>query len=267
MPSAKKNAAGLPWQRNLYILLFSQIITMIGFSSVFPFLPLYVKSLGSVTGLSIETLSGMVFSGQAVSMMIASPIWGALADRWGRKLMVVRATFGGAVVLCLMAFVHSAEELVLLRMVQGTITGVVGAANALVAATAPREQAGYAMGLMQVGTAVGIGLGPMLGGMVADAYGYGSAFYVTGAMLAIAGLIVVLGVQEPQAAAAGRPNGSARFWRDWRRILSTPGVRVVYGVRFINQMGRMIYVPVLPLFVLTLLDRPDRVNSFTGLMV
>jgi len=136
------------WERTLYILAFSQFITAIGFSSIFPFLPLYVKSLGSTTGLSIELLAGLVFSAQAFTMMIASPIWGGLADRFGRKLMIQRASFGGTVLLFIMAFVTSAEQLVALRAIQGLITGTVAANNALVASIAPRERTGYAMGML-----------------------------------------------------------------------------------------------------------------------
>jgi MFS transporter, DHA1 family, multidrug resistance protein len=80
-------------------MVFCQTITSIGFSSIFPFLPLYVKSLGSAASLNTDFLSGLVFSCQAFTMMVASPFWGTLADRWGRKLMVERAMFGGALLL------------------------------------------------------------------------------------------------------------------------------------------------------------------------
>jgi len=84
-------------------------------------------------------------------MMLASPVWGALTDRHGRKVMVERSLFGGSVLMLLTAFARSAEELVILRAAQGLVTGTLAAVNALVAATAPRERAGYAMGLLQVG--------------------------------------------------------------------------------------------------------------------
>lgn len=256
-----------PWQRTLYIILFAQMITAIGFSSVFPFLPLYVKSLGAVTRLNIELLAGLVFSGQAFTMMIASPIWGALADRWGRKLMVERAMFGGALVLGMMAFVRSAEELVLLRAIQGLITGTIAAANALVAATVPRERTGYAMGLLQVGMGCGVGIGPVIGGAVADAFGYRAAFYVTGVLLAIGGTIVHFGVEEQFAAPQSIKGNRLGFWAEWRHILSAPGVMMTYSLRFMNQMGRMIFIPILPMFVLGLIANPERVNSFTGLVI
>jgi len=255
------------WRKTLYIMVFCQVITSIGFSSIFPFLPLYVKSLGSVTSLGTEMLSGLVFSSQALTMMIASPIWGAVADRWGRKLMVERAMFGGALILGLMAFVRSAEELVLLRAIQGMITGTIGAANALVASIVPRERCGFAMGLLQVGLGAGVGLGPIIGGAVADAYGYRAAFYVTGALLATAGVIVAIGVKEhfvPPARTGGRKPG---FWREWRHILSAPGVVGTYALRFLDSLSRMAFIPILPLFALELMDEASRVNSFTGLVI
>ena len=256
-----------PWRKTLYIMVFCQVITSIGFSSIFPFLPLYVKSLGAVTSLGTDVLTGLVFSCQAITMMIASPIWGALADRWGRKLMVERAMFGGAVLLGLMAFVRSAEELVLLRTVQGLITGTIGAANALVAAMVPRERTGYAMGLLQVGLASGVGLGPIIGGAVADAFGYRAAFYVTSALLAVAGTIVAAGVKEhfvPSEWAGGRKPG---FWKEWRHIFSAPGVLPTYALRFLDSLARMAFIPILPLFALELLSEAERVNSFTGLTI
>jgi len=262
-----KRPNAVTWKRTLYIMFCAQMISMIGFSSIFPFLPLYVKSLGSVTRLSTELLSGLVFSSQAFTMVIVSPIWGALADRWGRKLMVERAMFGGAVILAMMAIVRSAEELVVLRAVQGMITGTVGAANALVASTVPREKAGYAMGLLQVGMGLGLGLGPVIGGAVADAFGYRAAFYVTAALLAMAGIVVFFGVQETFSASSSTQGKRPGILSEWPRLLSSPGVVMLYSLRFINQMGRMIFIPILPMFIMSLIDSPALVNSLTGLTI
>jgi len=255
------------WERTLYIMFFAQMISMIGFSSVFPFLPLYVKSLGTVTSMSEEFCAGLVFSGQAFSMMIASPIWGSLADRWGRKVMVERAMFGGAVIISMMAFVRSAEELVVLRMIQGLITGVMGATSALVAATVPRGKTGYAMGLMQVAMGLGLGLGPVIGGLVADAYGYQAAFYITGALLAIAGVVVLFEVDEQFVPQESVGKKRLNIFAAWQRVLISHGVRLVYMLRFINQMGRIIFIPILPVFIISLIDNPGRVNSFTGIVI
>jgi DHA1 family multidrug resistance protein-like MFS transporter len=254
------------WRRTLYIMVFCQFMTAIGFSSIFPFLPLYVKSLGSVTSLGSDLLTGMVFSSQALAMTIASPFWGAVADRWGRKLMVERAMFGGAVILLLMAFVRSAEELVILRTIQGLITGTIGAANALVAAVVPRGRTGYAMGLLQVGIGMGVGVGPVIGGATADAFGYEMAFYITSVLLAVAGIIVHWGVRENFQPAV-RSDGKHGFLAGWWHILAPPGVLATYSLRFLDSLARVAFVPILPLFALELMADGSRVNSFTGLVL
>lgn len=254
------------WRRTLYIMVFCQLITSIGFSSIFPFLSLYVKSLGSTTSLGTELLAGLVFSCQAVTMTIASPVWGMVADRWGRKPMVERAMFGGAVILLLMAFARSGEELVVLRAVQGLITGTIGAANALVAAVVPRERTGYAMGLLQTGIGVGVGVGPVIGGAAADLFGYQAAFYVTSALLAVAGVIVHWGVKERFEPLA-RPAGRRGVLAGWRQILTARGVAATYSLRFLDSLARMAFVPILPFFALELVADDSRVNSFTGLVI
>lgn len=266
-PLSEKEVTFDSGQRTLYIVLFAQMITAVGFSSVFPFLPFYVKFLGAASRLSIDLLTGLVFSSQAFTMMIASPLWGGLSDSWGRKLMVERAMFGGALLLGLMAFVRSAEELVVLRTIQGLITGTISASNALVAAAVPRNRTGYAMGLLQVSMAIGVGAGPVIGGTIADTFGYRAAFFVTSALLLAAGALVFFGVEEhfePEKSAGGRKKG---LWRRWPGILSAKGVMMVYGLRFMNELGRNILIPIMPLFFMSLITRTGLVNSFTGLAI
>ncbi len=256
-----------PWQRTLYIMFIAQLLTAIGFSSIFPFFPLYVNQLGSAYGLNLEMLAGLVFSSQAFTMMIASPIWGALADRYGRKLMVERAMFGGSVILLLMAFVHSAEQLVLLRAIQGLVTGTVAAANALVASVTPREHAGYGMGLLQVGQGAGVALGPVIGGVVADHYGYAAAFYVTAVLLLLGGVLVLWGVHEPFERRPAKEKGGKGLVAAWQEIFTFPGVPVTFILQFLSQLGTNLLTPILPLFIPTVLGPSQDVNTFTGLVV
>ena len=95
-----------------------------------------------------------------------------------------------------MAFVPNAEMLVLLRTLQGFLTGTVSAGNALVAASAPRNRVGYAMGLLQLGLGSGVAIGPFIGGLLADAFGYRATFIVTAGLLTLSGLMVTFGVKE-----------------------------------------------------------------------
>ncbi len=234
------------------------------FSLIFPFLPLYVQYLGTHMGPSLEFWAGMAFSSQAITMALASPIWGALSDRYGRKVMLERAMFGGAVLLCLMAFVRSAEELALLRAIQGLITGTVSAANALVAGEAPRERIGYAMGLLQVGFWGGVAVGPLIGGILADAWGFRIPFVVTGALLAISGFLIWFGVHEqfnPALSTSLRVRG---FLSGWKELLCRPGIRITYTMRFVATVGQTLIQPIAPLFIQSLLSSGAPVGTFTG---
>lgn len=263
----QKSASPKFWERTLFILAFNQLASAAGFSSIFPFLPLYVEELGSTTGLSIELLSGLVFSGQAFAMMLASPVWGNLADRFGRKLMIQRASFSGAILLLLMAFVRSAEELVLLRTIQGLVTGVVAANNALVASIAPRKRSGYAMGILQMALGVGVAIGPMIGGAIADAFDYNAAFYVTSALLLLAGLVVTFGVKEPQRQEGSTTAERTPFFQEWKFIFRTDGVSITFLLRFLTQMGRMMVIAILAFFARELILNENQLNSTVGLMI
>ena len=263
----QKLRAVAPWQRTLAIMFVAQLLTAVGFSVIFPFLPLFVTELGSRTALSVEFLAGAVFSAQAITMMIASPFWGAVADRYGRKLMVQRAMFGGAVIMLMMAFVRSGEELVLLRALQGTVTGTVAAANALVASVAPRHRTGYAMGLLQMGQTTGIAIGPLIGGLLADAFGYRQTFILTSVLLLTGGILVFFGVQENFAPQSKSATVRRSFWADWQHVFQADGVILAYSLRFLANLGRVMLVPFAPLFIATLLIDNSRLNTFTGLVI
>lgn len=255
------------WQRTLYTLAFVQFVSAVGFSSIFTFLPLYVKELGSTTGLSVELLTGLVFSAQAFAMMLAAPVWGALADRHGRKMMVLRATWGGAVIIALMGFVRSAEELLMLRILQGLITGVFSALTALVAASVPRERAGYALGLLQVGLWGGLSAGPLFGGFVADRFGFRASFLATATLLAVAGALTSWGVHEHFVPIAPLRTGHNGFLAAWGHVLSVHGVRLTFIARFLNTLGRTMIEPFTPLLVSQLLGDDNQTATITGLLL
>lgn len=254
------------WRRNLVILLVVQILSTAGFSLVFPFMALYVKEVGIASGGSVELWSGLVFSGHAVTMMIFSPIWGAVADRRGRKLMLERATIGGAILMAAMGFAQNAEQLVLLRILQGAVSGVIAAANALVAAQTPKEHSGAALGALNMGRWVGVTGGPVLGGALGEAFGFRESFWITGALLGLAGLCVLLFVREEFTPPPVKDRPS--FWANYRRLFSAPGMPGLYGLTFLRSMGATLLTPVIALFVLSLnAGRDEGTASTTGLII
>ena len=257
------------WKFTLGIVFAAQFFSAIGFSMVFPFLPLYIESLGSRLALSTEVLAGLVIAVQSVTMMIAAPIWGVVADRFGRKKMILRALVGGGIFMILMGFVQSAEQLIVLRALQGLVTGTVSANNALVAASTPRERVGFAMGTLQLGLWSGVAVGPLLGGVLADLFGYSVPFVVTAVLLLIGALVISLGVHEnfspPKENNSIHPTA---FLLGWKMILGTSGVRMVLLMRFLVGLARSIIIPIAPLFVVSLILRETETNNtYAGLML
>lgn len=254
-----------PWRRNLYVLIGVQLMSTAGFSLVFPFLPLYVKEIGVATGGSIEFWAGLVFSSQAVTMMITAPIWGTVADRYGRKLMLLRATLVGAVLLALMGFVQNAEQLVVLRTIQGMVTGVVAASNALVAASAPKAKSGEALGMLAMARWTGVAIGPLIGGVLGDAFGFRESFWITGVMLGLAGLAVYFWVDEQftPVAKENRPS----FLASYKVLLQAPGMVKLYSLTFLNSLGFSLVLPIAALYVASLMANPTGVATVTGLMI
>ena len=253
------------WRRNLYVIFAVQLLSTAGFSLVFPFLPLYVKEVGIATHGSIEFWAGLVFSVQAITMMITSPIWGTVADRSGRKRMLERATFGAAITLALMGFVQNAEQLVVLRAIQGMVSGVVSAANALVAANTPKEHSGEALGLLLMGRWVGVAGGPILGGVLGDMFGFRESFWITAILLGLAGLASTIWVKEDfkPADVQVRPG----FWQSYRTLFNSPGMAGLYSLTFLRSLGNTITLPIASLFIVSLTGAEMGAASITGIVI
>ena len=243
----------ISWQRNLWIIWFAELTSVIGFTVVIPILPLYVRELGVSDPDAVTFWSGMVFSAHAVAMAVMAPIWGTLADRYGRKLMVVRAMFGGAVLIGLMGSARNVHQLVLLRALQGMLTGTVTAATTLVASTAPRDRTGYALGILQMGIYTGASVGPLVGGVITDTLGFRAAFWTTSGLLLTGGILVATLVREdfhPLPRSTRR--GWRAMWESLGPVLSSPPLRSAFGVRLMMRTAGRLMGPILPLFVQSL---------------
>lgn len=276
-PLATPNTNELSWQQNLWAMWFAEFVAIVGFAVVIPMLPLYVRSLGVEGERQVAMWSGAVFSAQAATMAIFGPIWGALSDRYGRKIMVERAMVAGALIMGLMALAQSPLQLVILRAVQGAFTGTVTAATALVATSAPKDRAGYALGTLQMAIFLGATAGPLLGGVIADAFGYRSAFVVTGVLLLLAAAGVLVFVKEPhrpvgdRAAASGdggedEVNLRARVLKQFSPVLESAPILALLGVGLVMQSAARVIGPTLPLFVEAIVPRGAHVATISGVV-
>jgi DHA1 family multidrug resistance protein-like MFS transporter len=261
---AEQDAAGHPqWRMTLYAIWVAQLFAMIGFAFVMPFIPFYLRDLGVRDEGMLRIWSGLMVTGSGLVMSVAAPVWGWVADHYGRKAMVQRAMFGGAVILSLMGLARNVYQLFGLRAVQGAITGTVAASVALVSSVTPRAFLGYSLGLMQMAVFVGGSLGPLLGGVVADRYGYRVPFLVTGALLLCGGLLVLFGARERFR----RPTAEERASVSSRDILRSPGVPGLLMVFLLMNLSGSFVGPIFPLFVEEVLKRPGRAASETGIIL
>lgn len=251
------------WKINLAAAWVAQFFCIAGFNAAFPFLPFYIRELGVTELHEVELWSGALLSSAAVSMALISPVWGILADRYGRKLMVERATFGGAVVLTAMAFAGNVQQLFVLRLLQGLLSGTVPAFMTLTASFAPPSQAGFALGMMQMAVYTGSSVGPLIGGLVADHLGYRWAFAVTGILLFTGGLLVYFFVHE-NFVRPEKKNPSNSIAASARTIVgSLPVLGAILALGGI-YMGNTTPSPLLPLLVESLQRDASRINTATG---
>lgn len=254
-----------PWKRTLLATAISQVFSVLGFSFVTPFMPLFVEQLG-IHGIASVTLwAALLSSGTAVTMAISSPIWGGLADRYGRKIMVVRAAFSATVIIGLMGLAQNVYQLLLLRSVQGVFTGTQAAGQALVASQSPKERLGFSLGVMQTCVFVGNSMGPLLGGVIADLFGFRRSFLAAAALLFVAGLIVVLFAHEERI--APRAADAPSFLQGVRDAARAPALMAMVGAVFAVNFGITVVFPILPQFVQYLQGPGGHAAAVTGLML
>jgi MFS transporter, DHA1 family, multidrug resistance protein len=180
-------------------------MAIFGFSFAFPFLSIFLnKDLGVPAGRDLYLWTAASASVSGLAMAIASPIWGVLGDRLGRKPMLVRSMLGGAITVGLIFFAQNPIELVILRFLQGATSGTVAAATALVAAETPRSRVGWALGVVTSAVALGGAIGPVVGGFAGERFGLRLVFLGGGILLLVSLVPVMLVVREsPVARRAG----------------------------------------------------------------
>jgi MFS transporter, DHA1 family, multidrug resistance protein len=251
-----------PWKRNLYILWAAEFIASLGMSFVLPFLPFFIRDLGVTELHEVQQWSGIVFAAPFISAVFFASFWGWLGDRYGRKLILIRALIGYAVVAFLIAFVRSVEELFLLRVIHGAVSGYIAATLAIVATITPRERLGYAIGFLQTSLTTGAIIGPFIGGILADLVGYRHIFFIAAGFGTAAALLVIFWVDETK-----RPPEQAKspnLLSNYRFVFCSPALLSLFICSIIIQTGIMSIQPILSLFVESLWTKTEYLATIAG---
>lgn len=265
------------WKTNLYIIWIAQVISLMGFGLGVPFIPYYIQELGVTDPNQLKVLTGVLSAAPSLTMGIMAPVWGYLADKWGKKSMLLRAMAGGFVIITAMGLVANVNQLIFFRVLQGVFTGTVAAAATLVASTTPKERLSYALGVISSSTFIGNTAGPALGGFIAESVGYRVSFYIGGALLLLDFLMVMFFVKESkdlnidsditptdeELLEVSENNGKNR--PKWF-VIFTPTIIIMFVVLFCLRVSRTVFSPYLPLYVQEMRSKIEGSSQVTGLI-
>ncbi len=265
------------WQKNLYAVWLTQFLSLLGFGFCLPFLPFFIQDLGIKDPVQLKVWVGWLNSGPSLALAVMAPVWGVLADRLGKKLMLIRAMIGGTVVLIGLGFAGSAWTVLIFRILQGLLTGTVTSSATLVASGTPDDKLSYALGFVSSSTFIGYSLGPAVGGLIAEQFGYQISFFIGAAIMFIGLLLVIFLIEEPTPEMAGHiAVGSAvpkselksRNSRKYKagKLTITPYLVMLFILFFFIRLSRVMPSPFLPLFVQEIRGTIEGSARMTGLI-
>lgn len=240
------------WRRNLIVLWIGTVFAGISFSLVSPFLPALLQQVGVAENL--EVWSGWAFAATFYTSAVLAPIWGSLADKYGRKPQLVRAGVGIGITYILMAFAASPIQVVLLRLMLGIFNGFIPTAIAMVATNTPEEHLGSSLGTIQTGGAFGTVLGPLVGGYLSHYLGVQQTLLLAGISLFVATLICTFGTTE---LCKGDRTMKTGVVRDVKLAFTNPILMQMFLLVMLFNLSFMVIQPVLPIFIKTLVQSGD----------
>jgi MFS family permease len=249
------------WRRNLFVCLLGSFTTIVAMTLLLPFLPLYVAQLGETDPAGIVQWSGIAFGATFLSAALVAPLWGQLADRYGRKLMLVRASLGMAVAMSLIGLAHTVWQLVLLRLLAGLLGGYASGSMVLVATQTPKDRSGWALGTLSSGIMAGNLAGPLIGGVLPPLIGIRATFFCAGAVIFVSFLATLFLIKEEK-----RPPGARYAARaGWSSIPNKRPVIAMLITGMLLLLANMSIEPIITIYVAQLVREADQVTLVAGL--
>lgn len=233
----------MPWQRNLWVLSISVLIANIGFNMFLPFLPNMLRETGMTDNIPFWT--GLLVSSGFLTAGLMAPVWGSLADRYGKRIMLARSGFSLAVISALMVFASSPWQLLFLRIFNGVLTGFIPAAVMLTVSNTPQEQMGLALGMLNSFIAIGSIMGPFVGGVLVHYIGVNNNILVSSALVLCATLLAVVGTREKVFEQKNRTT----ILQDMRLVTKNQALQIFFISMIVLNMSTFMFTAILPLRV------------------
>ena len=249
------------WRRNLAVCLIGSFTTIVAMTLLLPFLPVYIAELGITDQAAIAQWSGIALGATFFSAALVAPFWGWMADRFGRKLMLVRASLGMAIAMSLMGMAHNVWELVGLRLFAGFAGGYASGATILVATQTPKRRSGWALGMLNSGIMAGGLVGPLIGGTLPPLIGIRATFWLAGGVIFLTFLATTFLIKEEQRSALTK---KAVVEAKWSQIPDKQPVLAMLAMGTLLTFANMSIEPIITLYVGQLVEGP-RVIFVAGL--
>lgn len=252
------------WKRNLFVCVVGSFTTLVAMTLLLPFLPLYMQQLGVQEPAAIARWSGVAYGATFLSAALTAPLWGRLADRYGRKLMLIRASLGMAIAMSLMGMATAPWQLVALRLLAGLLGGYASGSTILVAAQTPKAHTGWALGMLSSGIMAGNVAGPLLGGCLPPLIGIRHAFWLTGAAIFLAFLATLFLLKETPRRAG--PKSVRPVERD-RSAANLPLVRLMWLSGMLLIFASMSIEPIITLYISEFVQGEQAITVMAGLVM
>lgn len=255
------DTASAHWQRNLIVCLLGSFTTIVAMTLLLPFLPLYVAELGVSDEAAIVQWSGIAYGATFFTAALTAPLWGKLADRYGRKLMLIRASLGMAVAMSLIGMAHNIWELVGLRLLAGLLGGYASGSTVLIATQTPKARTGWALGVLSAGIMAGNLVGPLAGGLLPPVIGIRNTFLLIGAVIFVTFLGTTFLIREEPRPRAARAN---RARDGWSAIPDKRPVTAMLGTGLLLMVATMSIEPIITVYIAQF-TAPAQVTFVAGL--
>jgi MFS family permease len=264
LAAGPSEAAPAHWQRNLVVCMFGSFTTIVAMTLLLPFLPIYVEQLGVRGHAAIVQWSGVAFGATFFTAALVAPLWGRLADRYGRKLMLIRASLGMAVAMALIGLAQDVYQLVGLRLLAGLLGGYASGSTVLIATQTPKDRTGWALGTLSSAVMAGSLVGPLLGGLLPPLIGIRWTFFAAGAVIFVAFLATLFLVREarrPPRTEVHKPKGG------WAAVPDKRPVIAMLFTGMLLMLANMSIEPIITVYVAQLVADPSRVTVVAGFVM
>lgn len=251
------------WKITFYLMMAVQLIMGMSLTVIAPLLPLFLPTIGVTGERNILIWTGLLTSANLFAAAAASPVWGVLADRYGRKAMVMRSSASICLFTAMMIFTHNVWMLFAIRLMMGAFAGFGSAANTLVATRVPSNRLGFALGWVNTAQMIGTFLGPLIGGLLVDwLHSYNIAFLWTSSLALVVLILVWRFVPDDRRSAV--PHHEAPLpRRRWSSMLVT--VLPFFILLLIAQIALRSVQPIITLTVAALVPGAHNIATLAGL--